>query len=71
MQMWRPLRGPVNNSPLAMIDAATVAKEDLQSYRLEFPGRTGYNYAVAENADHRWVLVHQACCVALHKVIWC
>ena len=54
MQMWRPLRGPVNNSPLAMIDAATVAKEDLQSYRLEFPGRTGYNYAVAENPNHRW-----------------
>ena len=55
MQLWRPLRGPVDNSPLGMIDAATVAKEDLLSYALHFPGRTGYNYAVAENPNHRYV----------------
>ena len=28
-QVWRPTRGPVDSSPLAMIDAASVAPEDL------------------------------------------
>lgn len=36
-----------------MIDASTVDKEDLLPYRLEFPGRTGYNYGVKHNPKHR------------------
>ena len=28
-QVWRPTRGPVDSSPLAMIDASTVAPGDL------------------------------------------
>lgn len=55
VQVWRPLRGPVEQSPLGMIDGATVVPEDYHSYRLEFPGRTGYNYAVSHNPNHRWV----------------
>ena len=53
VQVWRPLRGPVNDSPLGMIDAASVAKEDLLPYTLYFPGRTGYNYAAKYNPEHR------------------
>ena len=52
-QVWRPLRGPVHDDPLAMIDAATVAKQDLIPYSLMFPGRKGYNYAAQHNPDHR------------------
>lgn len=48
-QVWKPLRGPVEESPLAMIDASTVAKEDLMDLRLEFESRTGYNYALKYN----------------------
>ena len=48
-QVWRPLRGPVKESPLAMIDASTVAKEDLMDLRIEFEGRTGWNYAIRSN----------------------
>ncbi|DBA80955.1 TPA: hypothetical protein ACH3X2_007172 [Trebouxia sp. C0005] len=54
IQVWRPLRGPVDDSPLGMIDAASVAKEDLLPYAIHFPGRTGYNYAVSYNPEHRW-----------------
>lgn len=51
--MWRPLKGPVQSSPLGVIDAATVDKEDLINYRLEFPGRTGFNYGVKYNPKHK------------------
>ena len=52
-QVWRPLRGPVDDSPLGMVDAASVAKEDLLPYTLHFPGRVGYNYAAKYNPEHR------------------
>ena len=53
LQVWRPLRGPVYDSPLGMLDAATVGKEDLLEYSLIFPGRKGYNYAAQYNPNHR------------------
>ena len=37
-----------------MIDAASVAKEDLMPYAIHFPGRTGWNYALAHNPGHQW-----------------
>lgn len=52
--MWRPLKGPVQSSPLGMIDAATVQKEDYINYRLHFPDRIGYNYGVAHNSKHKY-----------------
>ncbi|KAK9809195.1 hypothetical protein WJX72_011143 [[Myrmecia] bisecta] len=54
VQVWRPLRGPVQDSALGIIDASTVAKEDLLPSTLHFPGRTGYTYQVAANPNHRW-----------------
>ena len=53
VQVWRPLKGPVDDSPLVMIDASTVDKEDLMQYAIHFPGRTGYNYAVKHNPKHK------------------
>ncbi|CAL8463770.1 g3304 [Coccomyxa elongata] len=54
VQVWRPLKGPVDDSPLVMIDASTVDKEDLMQYAIHFPGRTGYNYAVKHNPKHKF-----------------
>ena len=54
LQVWRPLKGPVKSSPLGVIDVSTVAKEDLISYPLHFKERTGYNYGVKFNPDHRY-----------------
>ena len=53
MQVWRPLHGPVRDTPLAMLDAATVCKQDLLEYSLIFPGRKGYNYAAQYTPEHR------------------
>ena len=38
-----------------MIDASTVAKEDLQESKLYFQGRTGTVYGVKHNPEHKWV----------------
>ena len=53
VQVWRPLQGPVDDSPLGLIDASSVAKEDLMPYALYFPGRVGYNYVAKYNPGHR------------------
>lgn len=54
-QVWRPLKGPVQSSPLGIIDTATVGSNDLINYRLHFPDRIGYNYGVQHNPGHRYV----------------
>ena len=54
MQAWRPLRGPVQDSPLAVCDAATVSQEDLVPIKLIFPERVGSVYSVSHNPKHRW-----------------
>ena len=48
-QVWKPLKGPVQESPLGMIDAETVDKADYMDLRLQFEARTGYNYALRHN----------------------
>ena len=52
-QVWRPLKGPVESSPLGVIDAATVQKDDYINYTIYFPGRTGYNYGLKKNPEHK------------------
>ena len=54
-QMWRPLHSVVEESPLGFIDASSLDSKDLHVHRIEFPGRTGYNYSVSPNPNHRWV----------------
>jgi len=51
---WRPIVGPVRRSPLALIDAQSVAPEDLVAVDLVYPDRTGEIYEVAASAAHRW-----------------
>ena len=53
LQLWRPLVWPVQDSPLGLIDASTVAKEDLVEYAIHFPDRTGCNYGVQNNPEHK------------------
>lgn len=48
-QVWRPLRGPVEDSPLALVDARSVKPDDLMENRIDFPERTGYTYSVKHN----------------------
>lgn len=54
INLWRPLRGPVLDSPLAMCDARTVAPEDFLPTDLVYRDRRGEIYTVAYNPAHRW-----------------
>jgi hypothetical protein len=54
INVWRPIRGPLLRSPLALCDATTLAQEDLVASDLRYPDRTGETYAVTYNPNQRW-----------------
>jgi hypothetical protein len=54
INLWRPIRGPVRDAPLAMCDGTTVAKGDLVASDLIYPNRRGETYSVKYNPNHRW-----------------
>jgi hypothetical protein len=54
VNVWRPIRGPVQDSPLAVSDARSVHDRDLVATDLIYPDRTGEVYYVKFNPDHKW-----------------
>jgi len=54
INLWRPIQGPLRDSPLAMCDGSTVAPDDLVASDLIYPNRSGETYSVTYNPDHRW-----------------
>lgn len=54
INLWRPLRGPVQDAPLAVCDAQSVAPRDLVASDLVYRDRIGETYSVTHNPDHRW-----------------
>lgn len=54
VNLWRPIRGPLRDTPLTMCDTQTVAGGDLVPSALIYPDRTGEIYAVTYNPAHRW-----------------
>jgi len=54
INLWRPIRGPVRDAPLAMADGSTVAADDLVASDLIYPNRNGETYSVKYNSNHRW-----------------
>ena len=54
INLWRPIRGPLLRSPLALCDAQTLAEENLVASDLRYPDRTGETYAVTYNPEQRW-----------------
>ena len=54
MKVWRPLRGPVQDSPLGVCDGATVEQKDLLNTSLHFPDRVGEVYNVMYSPKHRY-----------------
>jgi len=57
INLWRPIRGPLRDAPLAVCDAASVAPEDLVASDLVYRDRVGETYAVKYNRNHRWFYV--------------
>ncbi len=54
INMWRPIRGPLQDAPLALCDARTVAPGDLVASDLVYKHRVGETYSVTYNPAHRW-----------------
>ena len=54
VNLWRPIGAPVEESPLAFCDAASIAPADLVPNDLVYRDRVGETYALAPNAAHRW-----------------
>ena len=54
VQVWRPIRHPVETFPLAICDARSVAPNDLVISERRYPNRVGQTYAVTYNPDHHW-----------------
>ena len=54
INLWRPIRGPLRDSPLAMCDGQTVVHDDLVASDLIYPNRRGETYSVKYNPNHRW-----------------
>jgi hypothetical protein len=52
--LWRPIRGPVLDSPLTLCDAASLSPENLIASDLKYPGRTGETYAITYNPEQRY-----------------
>jgi len=57
INVWRPIRGPLRDAPLAVCDAGSVAFEDFIAADLLYRDRTGETYAVRHNPAHRWFYV--------------
>jgi hypothetical protein len=54
IQVWRPIRLPVETFPLAICDAVSLAPEDLVISERRYPNRIGQTYAITYNPAHRW-----------------
>jgi hypothetical protein len=54
VNLWRSIRGPVFDAPLAVCDASTIVIRDLVEAELRYPRRTGEIYLFAHSTAHRW-----------------
>jgi hypothetical protein len=57
INLWRPIRGPLRDAPLAVCDARSVASGDLVPSDLVYRDRVGETYGVTYNPQHRWFYV--------------
>jgi len=54
VQVWRPIRHPVESFPLAICAAESVAFDDFVISERRYPDRIGQTYAITYNPAHRW-----------------
>jgi hypothetical protein len=54
IQVWRPIRHPVETYPLAMADAQSLSPDDMVISERRYPNRVGQTYAITYNPAHRW-----------------
>ncbi|KAK9791400.1 hypothetical protein WJX73_006086 [Symbiochloris irregularis] len=54
VQVWRPIVGPVDESPLAFVDVKSVSPQDLTYGRLVYPDKHSSFYAMKHNPGHEF-----------------
>ncbi|AFY31521.1 CmcJ/NvfI family oxidoreductase [Calothrix sp. PCC 7507] len=54
INVWRPIAGTVQESPLAVCNARSIAPTDLVATDLVYRDRVGETYAVTYNPTHQW-----------------
>lgn len=54
VNVWRAIRGPIEETPLAVCDAQSIEAADLVATDLIYRDRVGEVYSVHFNAAHRW-----------------
>ena len=52
--VWKPLRGPLRDWPLALCDAASVQANDLTPADVVFDTKVTENTQVHHDAAHKW-----------------
>lgn len=57
VNLWRPIRGPVRDVPLAVADARSAAPADFVPSDLVHRDRVGESYAITFNPAHVWFYV--------------
>lgn len=57
INLWRPIKGPLLDSPLAVCDARTVKPGELVPSDLVYPHRIGETYSVKFSPEHQWFYV--------------
>ena len=55
INVWRPLKGPVVDTPLAVCDARSVAPSDWVGCDMVYKDRRGEIYVTTYSPDHRWL----------------
>ena len=54
VNVWRPIRGPLQTMPLAVLDAKSLGPGDLVACDLIYRDRVGEIYYVAHRSQHEW-----------------
>ena len=54
VNVWRPITGPVQRTPLALADASSIETEELVATDQVFPDRVGEIYQLAYGSAQRW-----------------
>ena len=57
VNVWRPIRGPVQDMPLAFCDAESMRQDDFVPTDLIYENRTGEVYSVRHRPEHSWYYV--------------
>lgn len=54
VNIWRSIKGPIVDTPLAVCDARTVLARDMVASDVHYPDRSGEIYLFAHSDRHRW-----------------